>query len=66
AEAAGRLKVLMKSNVKGITEKAVTIDHDGETLEIANDAVIVCAGGILPTGFLQKIGVTVETKYGTA
>ena len=66
AEAAGRLKVLMKSNVKGITDKAVTIDHDGETLEIANDAVIVCAGGILPTGFLQKIGITVETKYGTA
>jgi len=27
--------------------------------------VIVCAGGILPTRFLQKVGIAVETKYGT-
>jgi hypothetical protein len=27
----------------------------------------VClTGGILPTGFLKDIGITVETKYGTA
>ena len=33
---------------------------------IDNDAVIVCAGGILPTPFLKSIGIEVETKYGTA
>jgi hypothetical protein len=31
----------------------------------ANDAIIVCAGGILPTPFLKEIGVMVETKFGT-
>jgi len=31
-----------------------------------NDAVIVNAGGILPTAFLKEIGIDVETKYGTA
>jgi len=35
-------------------------------MRIKNDAVIVCAGGILPTAFLNSIGVKVETKYGTA
>jgi hypothetical protein len=33
---------------------------------LKNDAVIVCAGGILPTPFLKEIGVQVDTKYGTA
>ena len=28
--------------------------------------VIVQAGGELPTGLLRQLGVTVETKYGTA
>jgi len=35
-------------------------------MKIMNDAVIVCAGGILPTAFLKSIGIEVETKYGTA
>ena len=30
-----------------------------------NDAVIVCAGGILPTPFLKGLGVMVETHHGT-
>jgi len=34
-------------------------------LEIGNDAVIVCAGGILPGAFLRSIGVEIETKHGT-
>ena len=63
--AAGRLKVLMKSNVKKIEADEVEIDHGGETLTIRNDAAIVCAGGILPTDFLKSIGITVETKHGT-
>ncbi len=66
AEAAGRLRVLLRSNVVLIEEEAVAIDHDGTPLRLPNDAVIVCAGGILPTAFLKSIGITVETKYGTA
>ena len=65
AEAAGRLQVLMKSNVKEVTADDVSIDHDGKMMSMRNDAVIVCAGGILPTPFLKKIGIEVETKYGT-
>jgi thioredoxin reductase/Pyruvate/2-oxoacid:ferredoxin oxidoreductase delta subunit len=66
AAADGRLALLMKSTVNRIGDDHVDLDHDGQSVQIANDAVIVCAGGILPTGFLKSLGVTVETKYGTA
>ncbi|MBN4063313.1 NAD(P)-binding domain-containing protein [Cardiobacterium sp. AH-315-I02] len=66
AEKAGRLQVLMKSNVKCIEPNKVVIKTEDEELSIDNDAIIVCAGGILPTGFLKSIGITVETKFGTA
>jgi len=66
AAKAGRLKVLMKSNVKSIEKNQVRIEHNGTISALRNDTVIVCAGGILPTGFLKDIGITVETKYGTA
>jgi thioredoxin reductase (NADPH) len=61
----GRLKVLMESNVKSISKDKVAIDHAGQVQEINNDAILVCAGGILPTPFLKEIGITVETKHGT-
>lgn len=63
---AGQLNLLMKSTVSEIGSDSVTIAHDGQEVTVQNDAVIVCAGGILPTGFLKDIGVEVETKYGTA
>ena len=66
AEKAGRLRVLMKSNVKHIEQDKVVIKTDDEEICIENDAIIVCAGGILPTPFLKSIGITVDTKFGTA
>ena len=66
AVAAGRLNVMLKSTVKEITPDKVVIDHDGTLHTLSNDAIIVCAGGILPTGFLKQIGIQVDTKYGTA
>lgn len=66
AAARGRVSVLYQSNVKAIRESSVEIDRHGQAVHVPNDAVIICAGGILPTAFLQKIGVEVETKYGTA
>jgi thioredoxin reductase/ferredoxin len=66
AEAAGRLRVLLQSEVKEITPDGVRLDHRGQRLDLPNDAVIVCAGGILPTAFLKTIGIEVETKFGTA
>ena len=65
AEASGRLSVLMKSDVTMIGEEHVELQQGEETFRLRNDAVIVCAGGILPMPFLKKIGITVETKYGT-
>jgi len=66
AERAGTLRVLLRSNVRRIAASTVVIDHDGRDLVLGNDAVIVSAGGILPSEFLHKTGVHVETKYGTA
>ena len=60
-----KLQVLLQSNVLEIRPDSVVLEHKGKKLSIANDAVIVCAGGILPTGFLKSIGVEVETKFGT-
>ncbi len=62
----GKLTVRMKSTVKNIEEEKLTLDHKGELVEIPNDGIIVCAGGILPTPFLKEIGVMVETKFGTS
>ena len=64
--AAGRMNVLMKSNVREIRRDSVAIDVDGKPVILPNQGVIVCAGGILPTGFLKEVGIEVETKYGTA
>jgi thioredoxin reductase/ferredoxin len=65
AERSGRLKQLFKSEVRRIEHDRVVLDCDGRDVEVPNDAVIVSAGGILPSDFLRGIGVEVETKYGT-
>jgi thioredoxin reductase len=66
AEATGRLQVYFKSNVKCIEEKTVQLDTGDDVLSLPNDAVIISAGGVLPTAFLKKTGIEVETKHGTA
>jgi len=65
AASAGRLNVLMSSNVKDIQKDKVLLEQDGKQIELANDGVIICAGGILPTPFLKEIGIQVDTKHGT-
>ena len=64
-QAAGRIRVLFNSNVQAIGEGSVIIEVEGANESIANDAVIVSAGGILPSAFLRTIGIDVETKWGT-
>ena len=66
ASAAKKINVLLTSNVKTIGKNDVVIDQEGTLHNIKNQAIIVCAGGILPTPFLKKIGIEVETKHGTA
>lgn len=66
ANKAGRLKVLLGSNVQQIARESVVVDLHGKSMELPNDSVIVSAGGILPTEFLKSAGIEVATKYGTA
>jgi len=66
AERAGNLSVVLQSSVTKIGRHDVEIEQQGSKMRIRNDAVIVCAGGILPTAFLKGIGIEVETKYGTS
>ncbi|RDH85731.1 MAG: 4Fe-4S ferredoxin [endosymbiont of Galathealinum brachiosum] len=66
AEKSGKIQVLMNSTVKQIESHKVVINTENDELCIENDAVIVCAGGILPTAFLKDSGIDVVTKYGTA
>jgi thioredoxin reductase/ferredoxin len=65
ARRAGRLHVLLESNVLEIGRDAVRLRHRDGELEIGNDAVIVCAGGVLPGAFLRSMGVEIEAKDGT-
>jgi thioredoxin reductase (NADPH) len=62
----GKLNTLMSSNVKQIHSDRADIEQEGTIHQLPNDAVIVCAGGVLPTPFLKQIGIAVETKFGTA
>jgi thioredoxin reductase (NADPH) len=57
---------MLKSNVKSVTKDKVSLEYQGKLIDLPNDAIIVCAGGILPTPFLKEIGIMVETKFGTA
>jgi thioredoxin reductase/ferredoxin len=66
ARARGRVGALMSSQVLRIEPERVLLGTPGGEKTIANDAVIVCAGGVLPTGLLKELGVTVHTLYGEA
>jgi thioredoxin reductase/NAD-dependent dihydropyrimidine dehydrogenase PreA subunit len=64
ASASGRLNILLESTVTEIRSDTVKIEQKGNVTEIPNDAVIICAGGILPTPLLQEIGVKIDTHRG--
>ena len=66
AQAARRIDVLLSSNVEAIGRATVALDQNGHKIRLENDAVIICAGGILPTPLLKDMGVQVDTKFGTA
>lgn len=66
ASALGRLKLLMGSGIEEIRADTVIVKHADKVVTVANDDVIVSAGGVLPNDFLKSIGIEVETKYGTA
>ena len=62
---AGRIEELLGSRIAAIEPGCVRLECGGQERSIANDAVIICAGGVLPTQFLEEIGISIETKFGT-
>jgi thioredoxin reductase/NAD-dependent dihydropyrimidine dehydrogenase PreA subunit len=66
-QASGKIEVLLGSVVREIGADEVVLQLAGDTRRsIGNDAVIVCAGGLLPTPLLQGMGVEFATKFGSA
>jgi thioredoxin reductase len=65
AVAGKRLSVALQTQIANIGADRLTLRKGKDEVEIRNDAVIVCAGGDLPTPFLKKLGVLVEAHYGS-
>jgi thioredoxin reductase len=63
---AGRLTVHMASTLQSIHDEAVLLQTQAGVLNLPNDGVIVCTGGVLPMPLLQKMGVSFSTKFGHA
>lgn len=61
-----RVRVELESTVEAIEPERVRLKTTAGPATLRNQAVIVCAGGLLPTPLLQKIGIHLETKHGTA
>lgn len=66
AQLSGQLDVLFETNVLSIEKNQVVLMKEGESDKIIldNDSVYIFLGGVLPTQFLNKIGIAVDTKYG--
>ena len=62
ARGAGRIDVLLASQVRDIREDVVLVAHDGNTRIVPNDTVIVRVGGEAPYPFLERCGVRIVTK----
>jgi thioredoxin reductase/ferredoxin len=60
-----RLRALLNTEVEHIATTEVTLRLNGEVQRLANDAVIVCVGGVLPTAFLRDAGIDIEVRHGT-
>lgn len=60
------LNVIFNSNVVSIEPTEILIKKDGneDINRIPNDLIFIFAGGELPTQFLKKIGIDMNTKYG--
>ena len=66
AVASGRITVRLSSKIMRIDKLSVTIETSAGPIELPNDAIIVCAGGVLPIDFLKSLGITTTTKHGEA
>ncbi len=58
----GKLKVLFNSNPVEFKPESVVLDISGSKREIPNDFVWIFAGGLAPTAFLKKIGISFGSR----
>ena len=63
---AGKLELLLESEVEHIDRDEVRLRTPQGPRSLRNDAVIVCAGGVLPIPLLQQMGIEFKTKHGEA
>lgn len=62
----GKVTLLLNSVVTKIDAERAYIDQQGTELILANDQIFVLIGGVLPTEFLQGIGIEFNRKHGEA
>ena len=63
---AGKLQLLLKSNLVSIEDEYVNImtADEAEPVKLKNDLVYIFAGGELPTQLLEKAGIKITRKFG--
>lgn len=60
----GSVELVLGSTVSEIGVDRVHLSSAGDELVLPNDHVFICAGGVLPTRFLDQAGVLIRTHYG--
>ena len=63
---AGRITLQLESRLSRISADCVSIESERGEVVLANDDVVICAGGVLAGNFLRSIGIQTEVKYGVA
>jgi thioredoxin reductase/NAD-dependent dihydropyrimidine dehydrogenase PreA subunit len=66
AVASGRITVRLSSQILQIDKLSVKLATTAGVVDLPNDSIIVCAGGVLPTDFLKSLGIATTTKHGEA
>ena len=68
ASRSGKVKLILNSEVSEILDNSVILKlkNSPEPYVIENDLVYIFAGGILPTKFLENIGIKITKKFGEA
>ncbi|MFN8588435.1 MAG: NAD(P)-binding domain-containing protein [Candidatus Eisenbacteria bacterium] len=59
---AGKVELLLGSQVKEIRRDVVVLEHEGTLRLLPNDGVVVRIGGEAPYPFLERIGVSIVKK----
>ncbi|MBA4320024.1 MAG: 4Fe-4S ferredoxin, partial [Flavobacterium sp.] len=59
-----KINLLLSSTVKEIYDDKVCLNIGNDVLELPNDLVYIFAGGELPTGFLEKVGIKITKRFG--